>query len=650
MAQREFSRKIYQKGKNKNKVVFVLKLLVFGFLFSVFGLLFLFIYYTRDLPRPEKFIERELAQSTKIFDRSGKILLYEIYGEEKRIWVGLEKIPNYLEKAVIATEDQNFYHHPGIDFRGIARATLVNLRLQRIAQGGSTIPQQLIRSSFLTQKRTLERKAQEIILALELSRRYSKDQILEWYLNQIPLGSNVYGVEAASQRFFRKSVSDLSLAEAATLAALIRAPSYLSPYGENKDKLLARKDYVLGRMVQENYLTSEEAELAKKEELKFAEILQPIKAPHFALYVRNYLIQRYGKERLKTEGLRVYTALDWELQKLAEEVVKKGAERNRKYGVYNAALVAISPKSGEVLSLVGSADWYATDPKPKGCQIQKSCRFEPKFDAASLAKRQPGSAFKPLVYATALAKGYTPETIVWDVETNFGVFAGVAYIPRNHDRRFRGPITFKDALAQSLNVPAVKVLYLAGLEESIETAKKMGITTLNKPASFYGLPLALGSGEVNLLEMTSAYGVFATEGLRIPPVFILKIVDAEGKIIEKNERIPQRVLEREISRQINSILSDNEARAPTFGHRSSLHFENHQVAVKTGTSQDYRDGWVIGYTNSIVVGVWAGNNDNSEPRIKRPSLRLVGPIWREFMETALLKHPQEESLLRAREF
>ncbi|PIS39250.1 MAG: penicillin-binding protein [Candidatus Nealsonbacteria bacterium CG08_land_8_20_14_0_20_38_20] len=636
MAKRKHNRKTYQKTGKGGRIFFVVKILVFSFLLFLTGVVFLFLYYIKDLPRPEKFDEKEMAQSTKIFDRTGNVLLYEIYGEEKRTWVSLEKIPDHLKKAVLVAEDKNFYRHPGVDLKAIIRAISVDLKLGKVIQGGSTIPQQLIRSSFLSREKTFSRKTREIILTLELSRRYTKDQILEWYLNQIPFGSNAYGVEAASQTFFRKPVSEISLAEAATLVALIQAPSYLSPYGENKENLLARKNYILDKMAEEGYSNKERADEAKKEEIKFSEVLRPIKAPHFVMYVRDYLVKRYGEETLKRKGFRVYTTLDWDLQKLAEMAVKEGSERNYKYGVYNSALAALSPKTGEILSLVGSADWYATSSKPNGCQSQKNCLFEPKFDIATLGKRQPGSAFKPFVYATAFKKGSSDKTVVIDEETNFGSPAH-PYVPQNYDGLFRGPVTLRQALAQSLNVPSVKVLAdLAGIEDSIKTAKDLGITTLTKPPSFYGLPLVLGGGEVNLLEMTSAYGVFATQGLRSPPVFILKIIDPEGNVIEENEKIPQRVLNTEIARLISDILSDNEARAPMFGQRSPLYFDNYQVAVKTGTTQDYKDAWTIGYTPLIVVGVWVGNNDNSPPKAKKPGVYSAGQIWRKFMDDALL--------------
>ena len=639
---RIFQRKIFRKNKKRKFLFSVFKYALFFFLFLILAGLLTFIYYAKDLPRPEKFTERSFAQSTKIFDRTGQVLLYELYGEEKRDIVSLDQISDKLKNAVIVTEDENFYSHFGIDFGGILRSIMFNLEIGKPLYGGSTISQQLIRSTFLTREKTIQRKIKEIILTLELERRYSKNQILEWYLNQIPFGPNIYGVETASKTYFNKPAKDLSWPEAATLAAIIQLPSYYYPYGVHKEELLARKDYVLGRLAEKGHITKEEAEGFKKEGVKFTEIAQPIKAPHFVLFVKDYLLEKYGEEVLQKGGLRVYTSLDWDYQQLAEKVVSEGAKRNRAYNAYNAALVAIDPKTGEILSMVGSADWFGKS-YPEGCELtpQVDCLFDPKVNAATYQNgRQPGSSFKPFVYATAFEKGYDDKHIEIDEETNFGVFAGKPYIPHNYDGRFRGPVTLRTALAQSLNVPSVKVLaYLAGLEDSIKTAKKMGITTLNNPSS-YGLSIVLGGGEVKLLDMVSAYGVFANNGLRIPAVSILKIEDSQGNIIEENKKSPRRVIEENTAELINDILSDNDARAPIFGKNSIMYFENYQVAAKTGTTNDYRDGWIIGYTPSIVAGVWAGNNDNTQMN-KEPGMVVAGPIWRAFMDKILLKYPNE---------
>lgn len=635
MPERRYHRKTYQKSEKKPS--FTLKFLLFAFLFLISGVLFLFIYYAKDLPRPERFIERQLFESTKIYDRSGQVVLYEIYGEEKRAWVSLKEVPEYLKEAVVATEDANFYQHSGIDFKGIINAALANLRIMKLTYGGSTIPQQLIRSTFLTLEKTAERKTREIILSLELDRRYSKEQILEWYLNQVPFGRNAYGAGAASQAYFRKSVSEISLAEAATLAALIKSPSF---YSRNLDKLLIRRSHVLNRMVSEGFLSPEEAEVAKKEEMNIVEFFHPIKAPHFTLWVTGQLEEKYGREFLEQRGLKIFTSLDWELQQLAEETVKEGVKNNKIYNSHNAALVAINPKNGEILAMVGSADYFG-EPFPKDCFPGLNCRFDPQFNAAvgikALPGRQPGSAFKPFVYVTAFQKGHSDKTIVDDTPTCWPQVSG-RWCPKNFDGLFRGPVTLRSALAQSLNIPSVKVLdFLAGYLDSIETARAMGITTLDDPKK-YGLSVVLGGAEVKLLDIVSAYGVFATEGLRVPPSAILKIEDSRGNIFFENKKTPMRVLEKNAVNLINDVLSDNEARAPMFGWRSSLYFENYDVAAKTGTSQDSRDGWIIGYTPSIVTGVWVGNNDNTPMRMAAAEL-LAGPIFNSFMKKSFLKYP-----------
>lgn len=641
MAGRKFYRKIYQTDKKRGVIFFVLRISGLALASVTLLVLALFVYYAKDLPRPEKFTERALSESTKIYDRTGNTLLYEIYGEEKRTWAPLNEIPDIMKQSVIATEDANFYNHFGIDFAGIFRAVLADLKIGNLTYGGSTIPQQLIRSTYLTLEKTAQRKIREIILSLELDRRYSKDQILEWYLNQIPFGRNAYGVQAASQAYFGKKVSEISVAEAATLAALIQMPSYYSA-GEHLDELIIRRDYVLSRMASEGFINKEEAENAKKEEANIVKISQPIKAPHFVLYVKDYLVQQYGEDFLKAKGLKVYTSLDWDLQQAAEKAVKDGATANQAYHAYNAAMVAIDPKTGQILSMVGSKDWYATSSYPEGCDLtpELDCLFEP-YPNVALRGQQPGSSFKPFIYAAAFKKGYDDKYVVIDEETNFGIWGGKSYIPQNYDGLFRGPVTLRQSLAQSLNVPSVKVLaYLSGLEDGIQMSKDLGITTLTQPSSFYGLAIVLGGGDVKLLDMVSSYGVFATEGLKITPLSILKIEDSQGNIIEQNKKDPRRVLDKETARLINDILSDNAARAPVFGANSLMYFQNYQVAAKTGTTQDYRDGWIIGYTPSLAVGVWAGNNDNSS-MWREPGVVVAGPIWRRFMDQALLKFPKE---------
>ena len=644
-------------------LLFKFSFLVFFISFSI--LFFLFLFYLKDLPRPEVFIEREIPQSTKIYDRTGKILLYEIYGEEKRTYVSLSQIPKHLRDAVICAEDSNFYHHFGVDPKALIRAILSDLKILKPVYGASTIPQQLIRSTFLSLEKTPERKTKEIILAIELDRRYSKDQILEWYLNQVPFGQNAYGVEAAAQTYFGKHVWEIDLAESAILAALIKAPYALSPYENNsKEKLLARKNYILDKMAKDGYISKEEAEEAKKKEIFFKEKKVELLAPYFSLWVKSILEKEYGKDHLLISGWKVYTSLDYEIQKIAEEEVREGIKRNKQYNAHNAALVAISPKTGEVLAMtVGTGNYYE-NPYPEGCNPGIDCLFDPKFNIAvgtqKAPGRQPGSAFKPFIYATAFKKGYNDKFLVLDSPTNFGVWGGKEYIPQNYDGQFRGLVTLRSALAQSLNIPSIKLLYaiglnekieileisnfrgkekilLEGLKESLKTAKDLGITTLTKDISNYGPSIVLGGGEVTPLEMAYAYSVFANGGLKAPLSPILKIEDSKGNIIfeKKNDQI--RVLDEKVSQLITDILSDNEARAPMFGLRSHLYFDKYKVAAKTGTTDNFKDCWIVGYTPEISVSVWVGNNNNA-PMIKnQPAATIAGPIFHSFLERVLPK-------------
>lgn len=629
------------KTKKLLKTILLLSF-VFCFLFFVF-LVGVFAYFAKDLPNPEKLATRQITESTKIYDRTGTVLLYDIHGEEKRTIIPFEEIPKSVKEGTLVIEDVNFYSHFGLDFKGILRALLANLRGKKITQGGSTITQQFIKSSFLTPERTLTRKIKEAILAIELEMKYPKDKIFEFYLNQIPYGSNAYGIEATAQTFFNKPAKDLTLAEAAILASLPKAPSYYSPYGSHLDELKARQEYILDRMVRFGYITQKEAEKAKKEKLNFASVKTTIAAPHFVMYIREYLDEKYGQDYIEKAGLKVYTTLDWPLQQLAEQVVSEGVKKNeKKYQAYNAALVALDPKTGQILAMVGSKNYFA-NPLPQGCDPGKDCFFEPNVNVA-IRDRQPGSSFKPFAYAVAFKKGYTPETILFDLKTEFNpscpaeansefYLDNKCYHPQNYDGRFRGPVNLRQALAQSLNLPSVKVLYLSGVNQTINLSQDMGITTL-KERSRYGLALVLGGGEVKLLDMTASYGVFANEGIRQPKTAILKIETSDGKILEEYQGKPVKILEPQIARTISDILSDNAARAPIFGSSSPLYLETMPAAVKTGTTQEYRDAWTIGYTPSLVAGVWAGNNNNRPMTKEGAGLYAAAPIWHEFMEKA----------------
>ena len=636
----KFCFRIIKKRTKKNRLIIVLAVKYLAFLFLAFCIfiLGLFFYYTYDLPRPEKFTETPFIQSTKIYDRTGKVLLYDIYGEEKREIIPFDNISNNLKHAVLASEDARFYNHYGVDFRSIIRSVLVNILNPKNAfKGTSTITQQLIRSVYLSQQKTLERKIREIVLSIEIERRYSKDQIFDWYLNKIPFGKNAYGAEAAAQTYFNTSADNLSLAQAATLTALIPAPSYYSPYGSHKDLLLQKKDYILQRMKDIGYINQGQLEDAKKELLNFSQTTTPIKAPHFVMYVNQYLEETYGDEFLKEKGLKVYTTLDWELHNYAEEVVKEADKINIKSRANNAALVVIDPYTGEILSLIGSKNYFGKS-YPEGCDQKAAsrCLFDPQYDVATMGQRQPGSSFKPFVYATALKEGYTPNTMLWDVKTEFNPncsadgsqtkdqYSLACYHPQDYDGSWRGQVSMRSSLAQSLNITSVQLLYLTGVIDSLKTAHDMGITTLHDPDA-YGLSLVLGGGEVTLLDMTSAYGVFATEGKRVPPISILKIEDSKGNIIQQNTPQLTKVLDTEVARQINDILSDNNARAPVFGVNNALYFKDYQVAAKTGTTQYQNDGWTMGYTPFASIGVWVGNNDNSSTTSQ--GIGLAAAIW-----------------------
>jgi 1A family penicillin-binding protein len=603
---------------------------------SVFLLIIaMFFLFLKDLPRPEVFTEAQINQSTKIYDRTGKILLSSVYGEEKRTYVPLDKIPDVMKKAVIATEDSNFYSHFGIDIPALFRAIKIDIATRSTSHGASTITQQLIRSTFLTPDKTISRKIKEIVLSIELDRKYSKDQILEWYLNQVPFGINIYGVEEASLTYFQKSAQDLTLSEAALLAAIIQIPSYYSPYGNHLEELLGRKDYVLKRMEQEHYIAAEERDAAQKVELTFDKLPKTM-AIHFVEYVKKEIEKNYGPEFLETKGLKIYTTLNWDLQQASEIAIAENVKNNiTKFGAYNSALISLDPKTGEILSMVGSADPWG-ESLPKGCDPATTCKFVPSFNVATDGPgRQPGSSFKPFVYAEAFIKGATDKTIVVDEPTNFGIWGGKPYEPQNYDGRFRGPVTLRNALAQSLNVPAVKVLRdLAGLNDSIALAKKLGITTLSQDPGYYGLALVLGGGEVHLLDMVSAYGVFANDGYKMEPSSIIKIEDANGNIIYENNKTPRKVIESSVCETITSILSDNNARAPIFGQNSNLRFDNYKVFAKTGTTQKNVDGWVLGCTENTCVGVWSGNNNNS-PMTGGVGESASGPTWRKIIEKSV---------------
>lgn len=619
----------WRYARKNRKTVF---LWAVGGCFFAMGCLFLWA-ATLRLPDLESLSQIRLDQSVKIYDRTGEVLLYDLNSNNiRRTSLPLEEISPNIKNAIIAIEDPSFYEHAGVEFTAILRAVYVDLTTGRLEQGGSTITQQVIKNTVLTQDKSVARKFKEWVLALKLERVVTKDQILELYLNQSPFGGMMYGVEEASLTFFGKHASDVTLPEAAYLAAVLPATTYYSPYGNHKDALDGRKNLVLEKMHEHGYITQQEMDAAKSAVVTFMpQRDNSILSPHFVFYVQQYLEEKYGEDALRTGGWKVTSTLDADLQVKAQETVEKHALTNTEnFNASNAGMVAIDPKNGNILAMIGSRNY-----------------FDSEIDGAyniALARRQPGSAFKPFAYAQAFSEGYTPDTVLFDVPTQFQTTClptnftseGDCYSPVNYDGKFRGPMTLRDAIAQSINVPSVKLLYLTGIADTLQLAKSMGISTLGDPNQ-YGLTLVLGGGEVTLLEMTGAYGAFANNGIHHKPIAVLKIEDTAGEIIEDNTNVSgAQVLDPEVAAQINDVLSDPVARSP-LGENNLFSF-GQDVAVKTGTTNDFRDAWTIGYTPHIVIGAWAGNNDNSS-MIKRVSGFIVGPMWSEVMRYALTKVP-----------
>lgn len=592
----------------------------------------LFVLWTASLriPALEDISERRIDQSTKIYDRTGEVLLYDMSRDVRRAEIPIDDVSYYAKAAAVAIEDKNFYSHNGFELRSFLRAVLVNLTTLSFSQGGSTITQQVVKNSILTKDKTPTRKLKELILAVKLDNALSKDEILSLYLNEIPYGGTIYGIEEASRSFFGKSSADLTLAESAYLASLPKAPTYYSPYGPHREELEARKNVVLNEMLANKFISEEEygKALAEKADFKTRVNTAGIRAPHFVFFTIEQLAKKYGEDVLFNSGFKVITTLDYSIQEKAEEIAKKYGPINKgKFNGENNAIVAIDPKTGDILAMVGSRDYFDTE-------------IDGNFNAA-LGHRQPGSTFKPIVYSALFNKGYTDSTLLFDAPIQFVpscapdnfITDDKCYAPGNYDDKFRGPITIRAALAQSINVPAVEALYLAGIKTSISLAESMGIESLTE-VSDYGLSLVLGGGSVSLLDMTSAYSVFANDGVRNPYNPILRVEDSSGNIIDQQIASPRRVLPEQSARLISDILSDNGARTPAYGASSPLYIPSRDVAVKTGTSNDYKDAWIIGYTPNLAVGAWVGNNDNS-PMEKKVAGLIVSPMWRELMDAVL---------------
>lgn len=616
----------------RRHTVIVLLLSCIGIGFFAVGLILIAVAVT---PTPDitSFAAREVTQSTKIYDRTGQVLLYDYNRDAKRIVQPLSAISPNMINAVIAVEDSSFYEHGGIRVTSIMRAVIADLMGGSLSQGGSTITQQVVKNTLLTNRKSIVRKIHEMVLAFKMEQVYTKDQILESYLNNIPLGGTLYGVESASETYFGIPASDLSVAQAAYLAAMIQAPSYYSPYGSHRTELDARKNIVLDRMKLLGYVDEAGYQDARKEEVVFSVGgKHAIFAPHFVFYILNQLEETYGTDAL-TSGLKVITTIDADLQAKYEEIVNAAALKNEANGgAKNAALVALDPQTGQILAMVGSRDFFDT-------------AIDGQYNA-TLALRQPGSAMKPIVYARALMNGYTRNTVVFDVPTQFSTACGAGdifnnaspcYAPKNYDSRYRGAMTFESALAQSINIPAVKVLYLAGVQSSINLAKSMGLTTLGD-AKQYGLTIVLGGGEVRLLDIVGAYGVFANDGVRNAPMGFLEVTDARGTTLHTYEPNPVQVLPSDIARHMSAMLSDEAARIPEYRPGGVLSVPGYEVAAKTGTTDNFRDAWTIGFAPNLAIGVWIGNNDNS------PAKSLAGliaaPMWKQAMIYGLSKYPK----------
>ena len=591
---------------------------------SILALLYSLFLFLKDLPSPTTLNKpSSYPISTKILDRQGK-LLYEIYDDQNRTPIKLDDLPKYLVEATISIEDKNFYTHHGFDTGGLLRAAWKTITGQRL-EGGSTITQQLVKVALLTPERTITRKIKEAILTIATEVLYSKNQILEMYLNHIPYGGTAYGIEAASHRFFDKNAKDLSLGEATLLVGLPQAPSRYSPLG-NPDAAKSRQALVLGRMVEDKYLSNEQATTAKNEELHFADSGTDISAPHFVMYVRQYLEEKYGINKVEQGGLRVTTTLDLDLQNVAQATLSAELVTLKKLKISNGAALITNPSSGEILSMIGSKDYFSEDIDGK---VNVTTR-----------ERQPGSSIKPLNYALGLeTKIITPSTMLLDTPICFDLVGQSDYCPKNYDNTFRGLTQIRFALGNSLNIAAVKVLALNTIDGFISFSRKMGISTWRDPSQ-YGLSLTLGGGEVMMTDMATAFGVFANRGVKVPLHAILKVEDNQGNILESYDpadglRTGEKVLSEETSFLISHILSDNNARSAAFGTNSVLNVPGKTVSVKTGTTNNLRDNWTIGYTPNLLVATWVGNNDNSPMSYVASGVTGASPIWQKIMKYAL---------------
>lgn len=603
--------------------------MLYAFILGIIAVPLLFLWYSRDLPTPGKLVTSKYKDATRIYDRNGD-LLYSVYQDENRTYTKINDIPQYLRDGTIAIEDKDFYKNNGFSLLGIVRAFARSILAGRIAGGGSTITQQLVKNVLLTNQQVLSRKIKELILSIQVDNRFSKDQILEMYLNNIPYGGTAIGVEAAAEQYFGKSVKDLDLAQSAFLSGLPQLPSLYTPFSGNK-YYIARTDAVLKRMVADKYITKAQADKALIEikNYQFTQHAANLKAGHFVMYVRQLLADQFGDQAVQTGGLQVTTTLDYKMQEKAEKIVKDQVDGLKKYDVSNGAAMIEDPKTGEILTMVGSKDYFSTD-------------IDGNFNVTTQGSRQPGSSMKPIIYAKAFEKGYTPSTMLMDVKTEFptGDLSNPTYTPVNYDGKFRGPVQIRFALGNSFNIPAVKMVALVGIKDSMQLAYDMGVKSwepTDENLKNVGLSLVLGGKEVHMIDEMTAYSTFANAGVKQDPVAILKVTDSQGhKLYEYKPREGKRVMPEEVAFLISHILLDNNARIDEFGANSALRIPGKTVAAKTGTTDEKRDNWTYGYTPTVVVGTWVGNNDNSP---MNPSLASgitgAAPIWHALMVMAL---------------
>jgi 1A family penicillin-binding protein len=609
-------------------LIFIETIFVVLLTFFFIGLAVVFILisiYVSNLPSIEIVTENIRGGSTQIYDRKGEVLLYEI--GLRQYPVSYEEIPKTVIYSTLAAEDDSFFEHKGVSIKGILRSIILNIKTGSLTYGGSTITQQLARNLFLTQEKSIIRKIKEIILALEIERKFTKEQILTMYLNSINYGAGNIGIKAAADFYFNKNLKDLNWSEAAILASIPKSPKYYSPiYEENLTRLKERRDFILKRLYELGWINYNDYLSAINEPIKISQKkYYKIAAPHFVIEVKKILEKMFPDTNLETAGLKVITTLNYDYQKIAEEVVKDGALKNEKNaGARNASLLMMDAKTGEILVMVGSRDFF--DESIQG-QVNMTT-----------ALRQPGSTFKPISYVTLFQLGYPIETIVFDVPTNFGT-PDNPYIPQNFDHKFRGPVNLRIALAQSINVPAVKVFYLAGPERVIENARKFGLTTIRDYKN-YGLSLGLGTAEVRMIDLLKAYSVFANDGEVVSQSLILKIYNSKGEIIYEYKPVKERVIDSQPVRMVNDILKDYEARRGLFVRSLPLtKIDDYEIAIKTGTSQFYRDAWTIGYTPEFIVGVWAGNTDG-KPVKEGLSTVAALPIWHNFVSKVIKDFPK----------